>query len=316
MENSVRFVGIDVSKDHLDIHIRPDGQQQRFTNDSDGLTVLSEVLKRFPVQLIVMEATGGFEQRVVATLAADKQPVAVVNARRVRDFAKATGQLAKTDRLDAAVLSDFAEKLRPRTGALPDESLEELRALLVRRRQLVDMITAEKNRQTTASKRIRRHIQTHIDWLQKRLAEVDEDLSNSIQSSPIWKAKDDILQSMPGIGSTTSMTMLAALPELGSLNRRAIAALAGLAPMNRDSGRLRGRRSIQGGRHAVRASLFMATLVAARHNPVIRAMYQRLLALGKPKMVALTACMRKLLTILNGMLKTNSPWSLDHAKTY
>jgi transposase len=316
VDKVVRFVGIDVSKDFLDVHVRPDDRQQRFAYDNDGLADLVEKLSQSPPQLIVMEATGGFEQRVVAVFAAQQLPVAVVNARRVRDFARATGQVAKTDRLDAAVLSDFAQKLQPPVRALPDESREELRGLLVRRRQMVDMITAEKNRQTTASKRIRRQIQTHIDWLQKRLIEIDDDLNSSIKSSPIWKAKDDILQSVPGIGPTTSTTMLASLPELGTLNRRAIAALVGVAPMNRDSGQWRGRRAIQGGRTSVRTTLFMCTLVATKHNPVIRSQYQRLLAAGKPKMVAVTACMRKLLTILNAMIKTNSRWSASYAQTY
>jgi transposase len=315
MDEIVRFVGIDVSKDHLDIHLRPDNRQQRFTYDNDGLVALVEMLNQSQPRLIVMEATGGYEQRVVAALAAQELPVVVVNARRVRDFAKATGQLAKTDRLDAAVLSDFGEKLRPELRTLPDAGLEELKALLVRRRQLVDMITAEKNRQTIAPALIRRQIQKHIDWLQKQLGSVDEDLASSVRDSPIWKAKDEILQSAPGIGPTTSTTMLAALPELGLLNRHTIAALVGVAPMNHDSGKLRGRRTIQAGRHSVRTILYMATLVATKHNPVIRAFYQRLLTAGKPKMVAITACMRKLLTILNSMLKTNSPWSSQRAKT-
>ena len=310
-----QFMGIDISKDHLDVHIRPDGRQQQFTYDSDGLAQLLEVIADIRPELIVMEATGGYEQRLVALLASERLPVAVVNAKRVRDFAKATGQLAKTDRLDAAVLSDFAEKLRPPAGALPDESREELKALLARRRQLVDMITAENNRQLLAPKAIQREIRAHIDWLKKRLKKVDDDLSRSIKSSPIWKAKDDILQSMPGVGPTTSSTMLAALPELGTLNRRSIAALVGVAPMNRDSGKWRGRRAVTGGRTPVRTTLFMCTLVAVKHNPVIHALYQRLLASGKPKMVAITACMRKILTILNAMLKTNTPWSPDHAKT-
>jgi transposase len=314
MDEISRFVGIDISKDHLDVHIRPDDRQQRFTYDNDGLGSLLEMMTELRPQLIVMEATGGYEQRVVAVLATHQLPVAVVNARRVRDFAKATGQLAKTDRLDAAVLSDFADKLRPQAGALPDESREELKALLARRRQLVDMITAENNRQLMAPKGIQREIRAHIDWLKKRLKKVDDDLSRSIKASPIWKAKDDILQSTPGIGPTASTTMLAILPELGTLNRRTIAALVGVAPMNRDSGKWRGRRAIQGGRSAVRTTLFMCTLVAVKHNPVIHALYQRLLAAGKPKMVAITACMRKLLTILNAMLKTNSHWSSDHAK--
>jgi len=309
-----RFVGIDISKDHFDIHIRPDDRHQRFTYDHDGQVSLVEMMIEVQPQLIVMEATGGYEQRLVAVMAAQQLPVAVVNARRVRDFAKATGQLAKTDRLDAAVMSDFAEKLRPQAGALPDESREELKALVARRRQLVDMITAENNRQLMATKDIQREIRKHIDWLKKRLKKVDEDMSRRIKASPIWKAKDDILQSTPGIGPTTSTTMLAALPELGTLNRRSIAALVGVAPMNRDSGKWRGRRSIQGGRGAVRTTLFMCTLVAVKHNPAIRTLYQRLLAAGKPKMVAITACMRKLLTILNAMLKTDRHWSDEHAK--
>ena len=315
MDEIVRFVGIDVSKDHLDIHLRPDDHQQRFTYDDDGLVALVAILNQRQPRLIVLEATGGYEQRVVAALAAQELPVVVVNARRVRDFAKATGQLAKTDRLDAAVLSDFGEKLRPELRTLPDAGREELKALLVRRRQLVDMMTAEKNRQTIAPALIRRKIQKHIDWLKKQLGDVDEDLASAVRDSPIWKAKDEILQSTPGIGPTTSTTMLAALPELGLLNRHTIAALVGVAPMNEDSGKFRGRRKIQAGRHSVRTILYMATLVATRHNPVIRAFYQRLLTAGKPKMVAITACMRKLLTILNSMLKTNSPWSPERAKT-
>jgi transposase len=315
MDTVCQFIGIDISKDHLDVHIRPDGRQQRFRYDSEGLAQLLEWISEVRPELIVMEATGGYEQRLVAVMASEQLPVAVVNAKRVRDFAKATGQLAKTDRLDAAVLSDFAEKLRPRVSALPDESREQLKALLARRRQLIDMITAENNRQVLAPKAIQREIRAHIDWLKKRLKKVDDDLSRSIQSSPIWKAKDDILQSMPGIGPTTSSTMLAALPELGTLNRRAIAALVGVAPMNRDSGRWHGRRAIAGGRTPVRQALFMCTLVAVKHNPVIHAFYQRLLASGKPKMVAITACMRRLLTILNAMLKTNSVWSPHNAET-
>ena len=310
-----RFVGIDISKDHLDLHVRPDDRHQGFSYDNDGLARLLEMIKELRPQLIVMEATGGYEQRVVAVLAAQQLPVAVINARRVREFAKATGQLAKTDRLDAAVLSDFAEKLRPSVTALPDESREQLKALLARRRQIVEMITAENNRQLTAPKTIQREIRAHIDWLKKRLKKVDDDLGHSIKASPIWKAKDDILQSIPGIGPTASRTMLGILPELGTLNRRTIAALVGVAPMNQDSGKWRGRRRVQGGRTMVRNTLFMCTLVAVKHNPVIHVLYQRLLSAGKPKMVAITACMRKLLIILNAMLKTNSHWSPDHAKT-
>jgi transposase len=314
VENPARYVGIDVSKDHFDVHVRPDDRKQRFNYDNDGLQGVLSLMKEVRPQLIVMEATGGYEQRLVAVFAAQAFPVAVINAKRVRDFAKATGKLAKTDRLDAAVLSDFADKLRPEPSALPDESREELKALLARRRQLIDMITAENNRQLTAPKAIQREIRAHIEWLRRRLKKTDDDLTRHIKASPIWKAKDQILQSTPGIGPTTSMTMLAVLPELGSLNRRTIAALAGVAPMNRDSGKWRGRRTIQGGRTTVRNALFMCTLVATKFNPTIKALYQRLLLAGKPKMVALTACMRKLLIILNAMLKTNTPWSEDHAK--
>ena len=311
--NTSRFIGIDISKDHLDVHVRPDNHQEHFTYDNEGIAALLAVITKLQPQVIVMEATGGYEQPLVAVLATEQLPVAVVNPRRVRDFAKAMGQLAKTDRLDAAVLSDFAEKLKPQANAVPDESREELKALLVRRRQLVDMITAENNRRCVAPKSIQREIDAHIAWLRKRLKIADDDLGRSIKESPIWKAKDDILRSTPGIGSTASTTMLAMLPELGTLSRRSIAALVGVAPMNRDSGKWRGRRRIQGGRSPVRTILFMCTLVAIKHNPVIRALYQRLLAAGKPKMVAITACMRKLLTILNAMLKTNTHWTTEHA---
>jgi transposase len=308
------FVGIDVSKDQLDVHCRPDNQRSTHANNEVGISSLVEHLQQLQPELIVIEATGGYQHQVVAALIDHQLRVAVVNPRWVRDFARATGQLAKTDRIDAAVLSHFGEALKPQPRLLPDDSRDELRAILLRRRQIVDMITAEKNRQALAPKKIRRQIQTHIDWLKKRLTETDDDLRTHIESSPVWKAKDDILQSTPSIGSITSMTLLAALPELGSLNRREIAALIGVAPMNRDSGKLRGRRTIQGGRLDVRRALFMSSLSAIRFNPVIRALYQRLVGAGKPRMVAVVACMRKLITILNAMLKTNQPWNPSHAK--
>lgn len=309
------FVGIDVSKQQFDVHVRPDDRHYQHSSDSVGLTALIKQLHELSPQLIVVEATGGYEHQLVAELANEQFRVAVVNPRWVRNFARALGQLAKTDAIDSSVLSDFADKIRPEPRTLPDDNLKELRSLLVRRRQIVDMIVAENNRKETAPKRIARQIDTHIKWLQKRLAEADEDLRGHIQASPIWKAKDDLLQSTPGIGPTTSLTLLAALPELGSLNRQQIAALVGVAPINKDSGRFRGRRTTQGGRANVRCALFMATLAAVRFNPVIARFYKRLIAAGKPKMVAVVACMRKLLVILNTMLKTNQLWIPSHEKT-
>lgn len=311
---SSHFIGIDVSKDQLDVHVRPDDHHFQFAYNPTGLALLIEELNRLRPELIVLEATGGYEHQLVAELVHEQQPVAVVNPRWVRNFARAAGRLAKTDAIDGSVLSEFAERMRPQPRPLPDENLHELRGLLLRRRQIVDMIVAEKNRQENASKRIVRQIQTHIQWLQKRLAEVDEDLRRHIEASPIWKTKDQLLQSTPGIGPACSMTLLASLPELGSLNRHQIAALVGVAPMNRDSGRFRGRRTTQAGRAHVRCVLFMGTLAAIRFNPVIAAFYKHLLAAGKPKMVALVACMRKLLTIINAMLKSGTPWNPQYEK--
>lgn len=314
MSSVPRFVGIDVSKQQLDVHVRPDNRRYQFPYDQAGLAALFEELHRLQPSLIVLEATGGYEHQLVAELANCQHPVAVVNPRWVRNFARASGELAKTDAIDGAVLSDFAEKMRPQPRPIPDDDLSELRALIVRRRQLVDMIVAEKNRQEKAPKRIARQIQTHINWLQKRLTEADDDLRRHIEASPIWKAKDDLLQSTPGIGPACSMTLLAALPELGCLSRHQIAALVGVAPFNKDSGKSRGRRTTQGGRANVRCVLFMSTLAAIRFNPVIARYYRHLLAVGKPKMVAMVACMRKLLTILNAMLKSGTPWNSNYEK--
>jgi transposase len=311
----LRFVGIDISKQQLDVHIRPEDQRFQFGNDTVGIDDLVSHLRRASPELIVLEPTGGYEHQLVGRLIDENLPIAVVNARWVRNFARASGHLAKTDAIDAAVLSEFADKMRPPLRSVPDEQLHELRGLLVRRRQIIDMIVAEKNRRETASKRISRQIQTHIQWLEKRLGEADDDLRNHIESSPVWKAKDDLLQSTPGIGPACSMTLLAALPELGLLNRHQIAALVGIAPFNNDSGRFRGRRKTKDGRAHVRCVLFMSTLAAIRFNPVIALFYKHLLAVGKPKMVAMVACMRKLLTILNAMLKSGTPWNDSHEKT-
>jgi len=259
--------------------------------------------------LIVLEATGGIERQLVRALVSAELPVVVVNPRQVRDFAKASGQLAKTDAIDAMVLARFAEAIRPTVRPLPDESLLELRALIARRRQLTEMIVAERNRLTAASKSVRKRINTHIRWLEAELGRADKDLDQSIRQSPIWKENEDLLRSVPGIGPVISRTLLAELPELGQLNRKQIAALVGIAPLNRDSGTLRGRRTIWGGRATVRAALYMAALVASRRNAVIRDFYKRLRNTGKAPKVALVACMRKLLTILNAMIKHRTCWA-------
>jgi transposase len=250
---------------------------------------------------------------LVAELAARQLPIVVVNPRQVRDFAKAIGVLAKTDQVDAQVLARFAQAVRPAVRALPSAETAELAALLARRRQIVEMIGAESNRLAGASARIAKDIRQHIVWLRKRLRDTDEDLGQLIRRSPLWQHKSDLLSSVPGVGAVTTTTMLAQLPELGSLNRRAISGLVGVCPYSRDSGTLRGRRCIWGGRANVRAALYMATLVATRHNPVIRAYYQKLLSAGKMKKVALVACMRKLLVILNAIIKHNQPWRYDSA---
>lgn len=313
MTPSTSFVGIDVAKDHLDLALRPTGDRWTVPNDERGIRTVCRRLQTSAPALIVLEATGGLELPLTGALAVAKLPVVVVNPRQIRDFAKATGRLAKTDAIDAAVLAQFAEAVRPEPRPLPDAATQALTALLTRRRQLIDMRTAETNRLGPASASVRKGIRVHITWLEGRLAELDEELATTIRESPLWRAKDDLLQSTPGVGPVLARTLLASLPELGTLTRQQIAALVGVAPLNRDSGRFRGSRHVWGGRAHVRAALYMGTLVATRFNPVIRAFYQRLCAAGKPKKVALTACMRKLLTILNAMLKHQTPWTLQCA---
>lgn len=302
------FVGIDVSKDRLDIARHPTGEREAVPNAEPAITALVARLQTCHPTLIVLEATGGFELAVTAALAAAQQPVVVVNPRQVRDFAKATGQLAKTDALDAAILAQFAEVVRPALRPVPEATTQALAAVLARRRQLVAMRTAESNRLGTALPPVRKGIRAHLAWLDRQLAQLDEDLTRAIRESPVWREKDDLLQSAPGVGPVLARTLLAALPELGTLTRQQIAALVGVAPLNRDSGTWRGRRRVWGGRAQVRAALYMSALVATRFNPVVRAFYQRLCAAGKAKKVALTACMRKLLTILNAMLKHRTRW--------
>ncbi|MGH7376415.1 MAG: IS110 family transposase [Candidatus Methylomirabilales bacterium] len=307
------FVGIDVAKAALDVAVSPTAARWTIPYTERELAGLVPRLTTLQPALVVLEATGGLEGPLVGALATAGLPVVVVNPRQVRDFAKATGTLAKTDALDAAVLAHFAAAVRPTPRPLPDAATQALAALVTRRRQLVEMLTAERNRLGSAPRTLRAEIQAHITWLKRRLGRLDDDLNEAIRTSPVWRAQDDLLQSVPGVGPVLSRTLLASLPELGHLHRKAIAALVGVAPLNRDSGTLRGRRTVWGGRAAVRAVLYMGTLVAVRHTPVLRAFYQRLRAVGKLPKVALTACMRKLLTILNAMLKQQTRWNPSYA---
>ena len=309
------FVGIDVANAQLDIALRPTGERWALTNDDAGIAVLVPRLQAIAPQLIVLEATGSYQRAVVAALAAAGLPVAVVNPRQARDFAKATGQLAKTDALDARAIAHFAEAVRPMPRPLPDTQADELRALLARRRQLVTMRTAEQNRLGSAPPRLLPDIQAHITWLNTRLTTLDDDLDTTLRASPVWQEREELLRSVPGIGPVCARTLLLDLPELGTLNRRRLAALVGVAPLNRDSGTLRGSRTTWGGRAHVRATLYMSTLVAVRYNPVFKAFYERLRAAGKAAKVALTACMRKLLTILNAMVKHHAPWQPEEVRS-
>lgn len=311
------YVGIDVAKADLAVGVRPSGERWSVTNDERGIQAMAERLRDAGPALVVLEATGGYELAAVGALAAAGLPVVVANPRQVRDFAKATGQLAKTDRIDAGVLALFAERVRPAVRPLADEAQRELDALLARRRQLLEMLQAERNRlgQTAGRGRrpVKQSLKAHIAFLERELRIADTELGDMIRRSPAWRERDDLLQSVPGVGRVLSLTLLAELPELGRLSRKQIAKLAGVAPLARDSGTLHGRRFVHGGRAGVRAVLYMGALVATRRNPAIRALYARLLAAGKPKKVALVACMRKLLTILNAMARTNAPWQAPRA---
>ncbi len=277
-------------------------------NDEEGVEVLLDRLERMRPSLVVLEASGGYERPVVAALAAARLPVAVVNPRQVRDFAKATGKLAKTDELDAQALAHFGEAVRPEVRPVPDEQAREFAALLARRRQVVGMLVAEGNRLETSSPRVRERLEAHIEFLKAELDELDADLDRVIRESSLWREKDELLRSVPGVGPKVSATLLADLPELGTLDNKKLAALVGVAPLNRDSGVLRGKRHVWGGRAAVRQMLYMAAVTAARCNPVFKEFYGRLTAAGKPKKVALTACMRKLLVVLNSMLRHRTRW--------
>jgi transposase len=303
------FIGIDVSKDRLDVHVRPSGQCFAALRDSNGLEQLVRKLRQLAPALIVLEATGGFEVTVAAALAGAHLPIAVVNPRQIRDFARATGRLAKTDALDAQVIALFAERIRPDARPLADADSQALAELVARRRQVVEMIGMETNRlHQGRNPRIQRMLRATLKTLTDQLAELDRDIDNTVRRSPIWRAADNLLTSVPGVGDVTAHTLIADLPELGQLDRRRIAALVGVAPINRDSGQMRGKRTIAGGRSDVRNALYMATLSAIRWNPVISKHYRSLVERGRPKKVALVACMRRLLGILNAILRTKSPW--------
>jgi transposase len=310
------YVGIDVSKATLDVAVRPIHQRWSVANREKGFNPLVRRLKTLSPALIVLEATGGLELPVVAALGAAGLPVVVVNPKQVRDFAKATGKLAKTDLLDADALALFAERVRPTPRPLPDAEAQALSALLARRRQLIVMLTAERNRLSRALPGIRPGVEEHIAWLKEKLRALDEELAHAIRQSPLWRERENLLRSIPGVGPVLTFTLLAELPELGTLDRKQIAALVGVAPLNRDSGVLRGKRTVWGGRAPVRAALYMAALVATRFNPVIRSFYERLRTAGKAKKLAITACMRKLITIINAMLKHRASWNPIITQTF
>jgi transposase len=309
MDKGPTFIGIDVAKHRLDVHARPSGESFAIDYDDESVAGLVERLATLGPALIVLEATGGLEVRLAAALAAAGLPVAIVNPRQVRAFARATGRLAKTDRLDAEVIARFAEAVRPPARPLPDEATRHLGALVARRRQLLEMLVAERNRRHAADPSLREGIDAHLRWLEEALATIERDLDGAVRESAIWRAREALLRSVPGVGPVSARTLLAELPELGSLTRRQVAALVGVAPFTRDSGKMRGRRTVQGGRAALRACLYMAAVAAARgSNPAIAGFYERLRRAGKPAKLALTACMRKLVVTLNAMLRTGTAW--------
>jgi len=314
MNNSQSFVGIDVSKAELEVYVRPNGTHWTVHNDAEGHSQLVRRLSTMAPTLIVLEATGGLERKATYALTEAGLPVFVANPRRTRDFARSLGLLAKTDRLDAQALAHFADAVRPELRDLPDQETQELSALLSRRRQLVDNLTAERNRLYSASSCIEASIKAHITWLQEAIAALEQEIDHRIQANAQWQAQIKQLSAVKGVGKITAFTLTADLPELGLLNRKQIAALVGVAPLNNDSGFRRGKRYVWGGRAAVRTALYMAALSASRFNPTIKAFYERLTNAGKPKKVALTACMRKLLTILNAMVKNGTAWDPDYSQ--
>ncbi|MDV2989178.1 MAG: IS110 family transposase [Dehalogenimonas sp.] len=303
------FVGIDISKATIDVAVHENKEHWAFTNDENGIKKLSSLMRKVSPSLIVMESTGSYEVAATYELSARGFSVAVVNPRHIRDFARSTGLLAKTDGLDARVIARFAATIKPSPRILPDEDTQKLAAIMARRRQVVAMLTAEKNRLGQANHTVKERIKQHISWLEQELDDINKESGSMIESNTEWKEKSDIMQSVPGVGPNLSLTLLSDMPELGNLNRKEIAALCGLAPFNRDSGQRRGQRSIWGGRSSVRAAIYMAAFSAVRWNPLLREFYQRLLDSGKRRKVALVACMRKLLCILNAMLKNRTVWN-------
>ena len=301
-------IGVDVAKSTLDVAVTDSEEARQFANDDKGISQAVSYIAGLKPMMIILEATGNLEMPLAAALQADRLPVVVINPRQVRDFARATGALAKTDTIDARILALFGARVKPEIRPLPDKNARDMRSLLTRRRQLVEMLTAEHNRLFQTHEDIRLGIEAHIKWLEKTLSDINDDLERRIKRSPSWLEKDNLLKSVPGVGKVVSSSLLIELPELGKLNRRKIAALVGVAPLNRDSGTMRGRRTVWGGRAKLRSTLYMAALVASRHNPIIAAFYQRLVNAGKAKKVALVACMRKLLIILNAMMRTMSAW--------
>lgn len=308
MEQEPIWIGIDVSSKSLDVAVRPTEEFWSTTNTEKGIKEAVSKLQELSSEIIVVEATGGLEAPIVTALASAGLPVVAVNPRQVRDFAKATGTLAKTDKLDAHIIAHFGEAVRPEIREVKNETLQELTDLLARRRQIVDMLTAEKNRLKRSSRQVKKDIKVHITWLEKRLAKMDTELSKRIKENPLWHEKGEICKSVPGVGPILSMSLLADLPELGQVSSRQIAALVGVAPFNHDSGKHRGRRIVWGGRAKVRSVLYMATMTAVRFNPVLKEFYKKLLNAGKKPKVALTACMRKLLIILNAMVRDGVKW--------
>ena len=306
--SSEAYVGVDVSKDLLDIKVLPSNEFQQFSNDDAGIKKLIKFLKKIDPVQIVFESTGGLEMPSVGSLIENNLPVVIINPRQIRDFAKATGRLAKTDSIDADTIARFARDIRPEVRPIKDEHTQLLSALNARRRQIVDMLVAEKNRLYTAPKPNKKSIQKHIQWLERSLEDINKDIDKTIKKSPTWRENDKILQSFKGIGPIVSASLLCDLPELGTLNRKKIATLVGVAPLNCDSGRFRGKRRIKGGRANVRRKLYMAAVASIRHNPMMKDFYNRLIDAGKPPKLALTACMRKILTILNAMMKNRTYW--------
>lgn len=305
--NSV-FVGIDVAKDTVEVAERPGGQHKAFTNNDEGLQAMVKWVMALSPTLVVLEATGGYEMNAARMLTVKSVPLAIVNPRQVRDFAKATGKLAKTDVIDALIIAHFGEAVRPEPRILKDEEAQQLDALVTRRRQLIEMHIAETNRLALAPAWTKGEIKEHIDWLKHALNKTNHDISRFLKNSIVWQEKESILRSMKCVGPVTASTLIAELPELGLLNGKQVAALVGVAPLNWDSGLFRGKRCVWGGRASIRAALYMSTLTGIRYNPVLKEFYQRLRGSGKLHKVAMTACMRKLLVILNAMIKTKTCW--------